>query len=185
MKVKEILKNCAILLDDIKLAKSIENGECTAQENEVREMLLECCHIANTRIASEFVFLKDEVEIATSNGEIAFDNLSAKNILDIIAVTKDGYPIKFNVRKAKIYTQSGKVNVQYSYLPEKHDIDDDIDYYPGRISERVIAYATVSEYLAIKGNIDESIMWNDKFKSSISKVYAKHREIILPKRAWR
>lgn len=185
MKVKEILKNCAILLDDLALAKSMETGEYTAQEGEVRDLLLECCHFANTRIASEYIFLKDEVEIFSSNGVVSLDKITSKNLLDIISVKKDGYPITFTVRSGALYAQSGNLLIQFAYLPEKPNLNGEIGYYPGRINERVFAYAIVSEYLAIKGNIDDSNMWNEKFESCISKIYVKHREIVMPKRSWR
>ena len=184
MKVKEILKNCAVLLDDLTLYKCIEKGEYTPQENEIKDLLIECTNLTNARIASEYVFLKEEVEKQTQNGEIFLKDLSDKRVYDVVGVKKEGYSVKFSVKNGYLYTESGNIKIEFAYLPEKHAIDDTIDYYSGRVSERVFAYGVVAEYLTIKGNVDDANVWNEKFVSALSQSYKKHREIIVPRRRW-
>ena len=185
MKVKEILRNCAILLDDSTLASKVNTGVFNTQENQVIQLLLDCIQLTNIRIASEHIYLKDLASVNVLNDEINLTDITTKKIFDIVSIKRDGYPVQFSIRGGKVYTKSGKLDIEYTYLPESHDINSEITYYPCRINERVFAYGVVSEYLAIKGNIDDSAMWEDKFLRSISQLYAKHKEIIMPKRRWR
>lgn len=186
MKVKDVLKNCATLLDDSELAASVTHGVFTSQQNDVINMLIECLNLTNTRIASEYLFIRDVVKIQVSNEELTFDQISPKNIFDVISVKRDGYPIQFTVRGGKLCTkQSGILEIEFAYLPEVLDIHGEIDYYSGRITERVFAYGIVAEYLAIKGNVDDSAMWEDKFLKSMSRSFVRHKEIVMPRRRWR
>lgn len=185
MKVKDILRNCAIVLDDTELLKCIDENTFSEQDKQTRDMLLECCNLVNIRIASEYIVLKDVVEISCKNGKISIYEISDKKVYDILSVKNNGYPVQFVIRNGYLVTGYENVSVEYSFLPQKLNIDDDINCYLGKVNERVFAYGAVSEYLAIKGNIDDSNYWNTKFVSALSRSYTKHREIIMPNRRWR
>ena len=182
MKVREIIRKCAVLLDDKKLSDSINSGECTAQQQETIDLLLECMQLVNSRIAGDYLLLKDIKNIKTSTDILSLSKITNNNLYKVIKVKKNGYPISFRVMSGCLYAQSGNLEIEYAYLPEVVSIEDSIDYYSGKISERIFAYAIVSEYLSIKGNIDEAELWENKFRKAISFSLAKHKEIVIQPR---
>ena len=62
-------------------------------------------------------------------------------------------------------------------------IDDDIDFF-NNINVYVLAEGVVSEYLFLKGDFEESYVWDDKFKNSLKSILRVKRRIVTPAKGW-
>lgn len=186
MILKNILTTSALLLDDPELAKAISVGssaDATIQEK--INLLIECTNQINSLIATDYIYLFDTVAITTT-GKYPLSRLSNNDIADIASV-KDaiGNEVSFSVEGQQLCTISGNFNVKFAYYPPKlTTLTQVIDDYGHKINERIFAYGVVSEYLFIKGNIDDSQMWDSRFKQGILGCIRPKRGRIIKERGW-
>ena len=90
--------------------------------------------------------------------------------------------------KYKAYTNYiqifGKAkSITYSYLPDKSELDDDVEFFNG-LSARIYAYGIASEYLLCDGLSEDAEIWEERFKESLFVLSRKRSELKLPARRW-
>lgn len=186
MQVNNIIRNCAVLLDDEQFLSELDSSsDLSEQSSTIKNKLLECVNIVNRKIATQYFPIKLKKVSNTNNNKIKLSSLSNEKIIDILHVCENNVKIGFNVENGYIVTESGgKMTITYSILPKTVQYNDSIDYYENKISDYVFAYGVVSEYLYIMGNTVDAQVWENKFVEGVRGVTTRNREIVMPVRSW-
>lgn len=183
MEVKNIIKKATSIID-VNLYEAIENDNLNElQQKEIR-VLVNCVNLTISNIASNYFKLYDGIEIDNLNGIIPYSKISSRQIFDIVSVKKSTEKQPFTIKSNGLNTTKGKVTIKYSYFPDDVDYDGVVDCFPVKVSERVVVYGVLSEYLYIKGLFDEAVAWEDRFKKEMKSVSRPQKNINLKKRGW-
>jgi hypothetical protein len=159
------------------------NEEELKEAQKDKELLLRCANLVVNEIASEYVHLNAFQTFRTENGHIPY-SLFEKQPADITAVHKEGSCCRFKLYPCEIITESGTVDVFYRYLPQNKAADGVLDFEEGKINQRIIAYGTAAEYCIIKGMYEEGVVWDKRYKDSLSCALKISKPITLAARKW-
>jgi len=186
LEVKKILKNVATYLQLLELESAIENSaEATDEQTEELKLLVSCVNFVNNLIATNYLKLYKTIKkFVSASYEITFDSIDTEPILDIVSV-KDMYgdKVPFSITSNGVKTNySGYVNITYSHFPKDVEIDGKIEEYKTKLNERIFAYGVASEYLFIRGNIDDASMWDTRFKRELLTLTRPSHSIKMPVR---
>ena len=88
---------------------------------------------------------------------------------------------KLNVDGIKIY--DGNYIVEFTYLPDDVTIDGSIDFY-SNLNCSILSQMVVSEYLFMKGFVNEAYVWDKKFKENIKGILKPKRVVQMPCKRW-
>lgn len=188
--VKDIIKLACTYLQMDSIKNSVLLGgdsEVSGDDQYIVDSLLECVNLTNNVLASEYIKLYKTKVVETTDGIVPYyklvDGVISPN--QIISV-KDGYGNKliYKLFDSYIKTVTGSVEVTYTYIPSSVTIDDTIDSYPLRLSERIYAYGVASEYSFINGMYEDAIMWDERFKNSLLNVTGPKGQVSIKKRRW-
>lgn len=185
MQVKDIIRNCAVLLDDTKLLNDIDTEELSAQSQKIVNTLMECLNSVNRKIATVYFPLKNKKVLFSNNLSFSLSSITNEEIVEITQVLINGYESDFEVIDSQLFTKTaGQLTITYTYMPKTISYGENINYYNNGLSANIFAYAVVSEYLYIMGNVTEAKLWDEKFKESILDCSRHRKEIIMPSRGW-
>ena len=124
----------------------------------------------------EFLMNKDPL--------IAFENIDNEAILDIVSI-KDLYgdKVPFSITSSGVKVNySGYVNITYSHFPAEVQENDQINDFKTKLNERIFAYGVASEFLFIKGSVDDSSMWDTRFKRELLTLNRPGKSLHIPAR---
>lgn len=186
MEVKNILKKVVSLIGNTTLNNSIENETFSdVQQNEIN-MLVNCVNLTISNISSNYLKLYDIVEIENRGGIVNFSKISNKQIYDIVSVRNShNKPISFNITPDGVNTQTGKVIIKFTYFPDDVNFNDNITCFPLKLTERVVVYGVLAEYLYAKGVFDEALAWENRFKNEMKSINRPQKSISTKVRRWR
>lgn len=186
MQVKNIIRNCAVLLDDDQLLSELDSTEeMSAQCASIKNKLVECVNIVNKKIATLYCPIKQKKVLLSNSTKISLSNISNEEIIEILQVCVDNEKISFSVENGYLLPKTnGYMTITYNILPKTLKYDDNISYYYNKVNENIFAYGVVSEYLYIMGNCVDAKMWEEKFSSLVSGFTTRRREIVMPVRGW-
>lgn len=182
MNVKSVIKNSAKLLELYDVVEDIETKEDVSSNEEIEAFVL-ATNMAINDVASNYINVCGKKRIDATNGSIKFSEISDNPIIQIKKVLRNNLPIKFRVHSDAIEVEKGVCEIVYSYFPPSVDMDDDFTYFP-TLNELLFSYAVVSEYLFLKGQIDDAYVWDKRFKASLLSIQRPCRNIVLPKKRW-
>lgn len=188
MKAKEILKNvCVYLGKEELLASNIfnEDGEePEKQDLSDLNLMLNSLNYAIYDIA-DYIPVCKEKEVTLVNGEVLLHDID-DNIKEIISVkTKAGRTLKYKYIENKLICLATNVVIRYmAYPKEATTIEDDVEDFGGRVSARIVAYGTASEYCLLQMLYDDASIWENRFKNAMLTAMRKKGEIKLKNRGW-
>ncbi len=187
MTVREIAEETAVLLGRMDLFAYLGGNAApdnAAELEKETEILVRCVNIVLNEIANEYVPLKKQAEAVTDNGIVRYEDFNDV-LLDIVEITDDyGNKIKYKLYPDYLKTKPGTVFIEYTYLPDKKKLDDDIGYKNTRVSGRIVAYGTAGEYCLINGNYEEAYMWDKRYKDSLTYVTGARKKLNLKVGRW-
>lgn len=191
MQLKDILELAAVLLglqtvlDSGAFEDGLDKNEIKKKisENKDLQLLIRCANLVYKEIACDYLQLK-AVDTLVSNGNINYTSLT-KHPLEILSVTDEkGADVGFNCLAGCLQTVSGKVSVCYSYIPLSAEFNDELDFFGSKITDRILAYGTASEYCLINGQGQDAVVWDKRYKDALVIACRKRTEIKMPKRRW-
>lgn len=186
MKVKNIVRISAELLGLKEIIKYLDGEVVESEElfGDVNNLVL-ATNMVNNTIASSYIDLIDSVTVNCRDGLIAFGKISNKSIIDIKSIESgSGRKLSYKVMPDGLkINHAGECCIVYTYFPDKVSLDDDINYYL-KLNEITFAMGVASEYLYIKGVIDDAYMWDKRFKTSLFNLLRPRRSISMPARRW-
>lgn len=188
MIVRDVLKNAITYLglSDL-LSTTTFSGSLTPTEQQEIEIntLVACCNLVVNEVASEYITLKNSVNLTSNTGIIYYSQISDKVIVDILKVIKNGVELKFECLPDKLKTESGNLIVEFAYQPNLNmTISSTIDFNNFKLNERVLAYGVVAEYCFINGRYDDAAIWDNRFKTSLNNINRPRREVKIKQRLW-
>jgi len=186
MEVKRILKLSASMLQLHDIEDIVDRVEMLEDVDNVDlKLLLNCVNLINDTIATDYINLKETLNITNISGRLKYKDLTDKHIYKIISV-KDAFDngLAFKADMNGITCPTGDIKITYSYFPKTVGFNDEINCYGCSLTERVFAFGVVSEYLFIKFNYDDAAIWDDRFKNAMKNIVRHRKEIIMPKRRW-
>lgn len=209
MYVKDIIKSVADILDlteikdylnELNNASTDENTDSDSTDsstssstNESTEIvvpdtlndLLLAVNITNNNLASNYYELLAKTNVVSSNSIIKFSKITDKNILEIKSIEDiNGAKLDFKIMSDGIHLfQDCSCVVEYSYLPDEVKFDDNIDYYL-KVNTLLFSYGVASEYLFLKGDIEDAYNWDLKFKNTLFAMSRPKRSIYFPSKRW-
>ena len=186
MEVNKILKLSATLLQLNGLDEIIDNSEFLREnDNDDLKLLMKSINLVTNLIATDYINLTKTKKVNNRSGIVKFKDLADEAIYKIIKVKNVfGENIPFKITSDGIDCLQGSVVVTYSYFPKEYSYNDNIDVFDMGLTERVVAFGVVSEYLFIKGNSDDASVWEDRFKNGMRPIVRHRHEVVMPKRRW-
>ena len=186
MIVKDVLLMSAKYLDlrDVCDYLSNETTESNDQVNDDIEKLLLSINMVCSNIASGYIELVDESVINPAAKFIEYKAITDNNIIEIKnCYGENSSAIEFALRSNGIESSSNIARISYSYFPRTVSLDDAIDFFT-KINIYTIAQGVAGEYLFLKGDLEESYIWDEKFKNSLKSAMRTKRSITVPAKRW-
>lgn len=182
MKVKEAV---ALAAEFVGVGDALqEHFKAETEEGKVLEKkLLQCFHVVENEVATDFLPLVREDEIKSTTGVVLFSTLT-KNAVRILKVTDEGG----EAVKCEIYPQyfkalPGKLNVRYAYAPEQKNLTGEAEVHSS-VSVRLLAYGVASAYCLNEGLYEEAAVWEKKYKQAVLAAYKASPAKVMRSRRW-
>lgn len=188
LKMRECVSNAALFLQLDDVSAALDDGEETSigeDTQKIIELLVKCGNLVLSEVAADFLPLKKIDKIISKNGQIAYGDLSKKAV-DIFAVKLKGKNMSFRTFYDCIAVRlDGEYTVEYSYEPAKLVLSGESDYACGRLSARTVGYGIACEYCIINGMTDEALLWDKRYKDSLTLSASPKNERRVKARRWR
>lgn len=186
MKVKEIVINAAKILELNDVVDYLNDDTIEVSDdikNDLAKLLL-AVNMTSNMLASEYVELLNSVDVVAENNFIDYSKISDNAIVEIKSVRDYGNnDIDYQKLKNGIVIVGDSARILYSYLPKEFLLEDDLTEF-SNMNAIVFSQGVVSEYLFLKGDLQESYSWDEKFKNSLESLKRVKRNINLPVREW-
>ena len=184
MKAKEILKNVCVYLGYDDLAEAIETGNVSEPNEKKLNKMLKCLNLVVGEIASEYLPVIKQKDVKLTNGQIDVYQID-EYIQEIISIKdKFGRNLKYKYTKDKVVCLASNVQITYKVYTKDIGLEDDVESFGGRLSERVIGYGVASEYAYLQMLYDDASIWENRYKNALLNCTRKKGEIKLKKRGW-
>lgn len=189
MKVKEILKNVCVYLgkEEILASNLFEDGGEDLSSLSLSDLnkMIKCLNLILEEIACNYISIIKQKNISLKNGEVNVYDID-EDILEIISIkNKFGKTLKYKYNQDKIVCLASDVVVTYKVKPLTVALEDIIEGFGGRLTERVIAYGVASEYCFGEMLYDDATIWETRFKNALLMHSRKKGELKLKARGWR
>lgn len=147
MKVVEIIKDCAEILD-VKLT------EATLDD------MVHCFNVVENEIAIEYCPLILTETFQTKDGNVNYSDFKQK-VLRIIQIhDDDGNNVAYTLSPSYVKADQNKFNVQYAYCPGEKRLIDSSDL--GEDMRLPLKYGVCCEYCLTQGDFEEAKVWYEK-----------------------
>lgn len=193
MEVKSIIRKVLEILQNVDLYSRITSNDATitltSEEILERDIIIDCINLVQQNIATNYFNLIDTFQINNTYDVLPYSKISTLQIFNILSVknTKNEV-LKYTLKPSGIVTNKCDIVIKYAYFPNDVTINDNITTFPIGVSERIFVYGVVSEYMFVKGNIDEYNVWQNKFETEIENVKNNAKKIChsanLKRRRW-
>ena len=157
--------------------------ELTTEVEESLNFLVEIVNAVCLDIATNYVGLKHRESKTVENNELSISSLE-KPLYKIISITSNGEKVKFYLSDNLVKVQNKNIDVYYEYLPSRKTINEGVEDFNGKVSLLTLVYGIASEYCLIKGDYEQAVMWEEKYKNNLLNNARKARNITIRKRRW-
>lgn len=145
-------------------------------------LLLKCFNTVENEIAVDYIPLIKEQTFEVVDG-INYNDFESTPSKILSVKNEGGRRVPYGIFANKIKTKKGKVIVKYNYIPKEKNIDGISDF-ASVISERIMAYGVMAEYLTAKGEYAEASVWEKKYRDALKSVHNVKKNVVLPVGAW-
>ncbi|MBO5712598.1 MAG: hypothetical protein J6R88_00135 [Clostridia bacterium] len=185
MKVKDILILCCDLLEDNNLKTYFTGGTPADSESAKAdgELLLKCYNLITDEISREYYRLTTEETFTPTNGVVSLSQFMFNPVVINTVTSLDGGEVDYKVNPVKVYVDK-TVRIGYAYACPERMIEEMSDFSFTKISKRVLAYGTITEYMLIKGMYEEAVTWRDKYRTSLYACLSVKKVKRIKKREW-
>ena len=180
MKVKDIVKLACDFLGNSDLATAID-GALTDEQSAQVDNLVKCFNLVNSEIAGEYLPILKAESLKTTDFKLNFTQFSSQPNKIISVRDTFGRPVRFKVFDSYLKALAGNVEVEYTTMPEKMDIDDE---FSSSLPERVYAYGIAREFCFLQSLFDDADVWDDRFKNTLEVLLQRKSELRMPGRRW-
>ena len=187
--VKDIIYKVAqiLSLDDVMdaLDKYGLDEYSTLPNSVLREvdLLVTSFNLVNNMIATNYVNI-ERVEKVMSSGFVSYIDINDGRVILGVrkVVDSTGESVPFMLKYDGIEMPTGEYDIVYTVFPKDLSIDDHISEYHCKLSDTIFVYGVASEYLLIKGNIDDAVVYDTRFKQMLLDSTRPKHSITLPQK---
>ena len=177
MIVKEIIKDCALLLNREDISSYLDNGVAddyvTASKD--ASVLLNAYNLISQEIACEYLKLEYVEAFKVKDGKVNFEDFKYTPISIRSVKDKRGNKISYEIEDGKIYVNFSEIEVSYVYSFDKKGLNDLSGFEFTPITSKILQYGTVTEFLLIKGLYEEAALYNSKYLDGLASAINKSR----------
>lgn len=160
----------------------LENVLSDKTQSDTDKLLVCCANNVLDEITSEYLPLKCEVTVSTSDGTIPYSELG--NVYDVVNVTKNGVKIDYSLYPSFIEVDGlGEYKVTFYARPNKLEPEDDIPVQL-RLTPRIVSYGIIAEYLLVSGLYEEAVTYDRRFKDALNRLAYCNGEKRIKRRRW-
>ena len=188
MTIKNILKIACLFLgkENIVNVLNLEDYE-TASDSEKSEVqfLISCLNLVYEEVATDYIPLYVRENVSLDDNKILIKSLS-KKLLEVISIKdRNGYKVKYKNFPNHLEVDGVASEILYRYQPDEiSKIDDEIECFSNKITEKVFAFGVAMEYCFIQGLYDDAQIWEKRFKDALLVRASKKSNMKLPVRRW-
>lgn len=186
MRVRDVISAAADLAGRGDLAAEAEkpSSEQSEEYKEELTLLLRCFNLVESDLSSDCFPLHAVERLRPENGRIVFSRFSHVPIF-IRSVKERGRSLPFREEYAALILpeHTGEVEVTYAFAPTVKTAEDTPEQ-GGRVTLRVLALGTATEFELARGHVTEAEALERRFRAAIAAAGYPHRMPQLRARRW-
>lgn len=184
MKVKEIIITALNYVDRGDISAALSDGAALSDEQDsaVKTMLF-CYNAVENELARYYFPLEHTQNLVSPTGSYSYTGFMYSPV-KILGVTDNGKAVDYTVNPKELRTESKKITVCYSYVPQKKTIDGDSAFSGMLADEAVIAAGAASEYCLLNGEISLAELWESRYRGAIDRASKNFTGLNIPPRRW-
>ena len=186
MTVSELI----LKIDDIlnlglssQLDTSIQSVNSAMESNSCCKTLLNCCNFVTEELASSYAYDVRHTVAEAADNVINLGGLRLCRVISLVDSCGNSVPFK-HTQEGLLVDKDGKYNLTYVRLPKSLTFDSVIEPPNALITERIITYGVIAEYLRITGDYAQSASWAGKLNQALSAAAVNKTYARLPSRRW-
>lgn len=180
MTVKEILGAC---LEKSAKSNFISNATYTSEQQAIIDRLLSALNTVYREIATEYLPMLTDEEVTLENGKINPSDLSHPALYPVKILDADGIKHAMKCYPAEIRSDfSGEAVLTYAYLPDALALSDSVG--DMRLTVNILSDGVLSEFYFTDRVFDLASAYGDKFRTALSVLKLKGREIKIKAGRW-
>ncbi len=180
MKLRELLYICSDLLC---LEYSENSFSADRSPDLTQKKLVNCFRFAYEELYRDYAVSLRRTVVEAKDGTV---DLSAYNLNKVVSlVDAEGNDVKFRYGDNRLLLdKEGTYNLCYSRLPDNVEWNDEVVMPSPAVSERLLAYGVVREFLASLNDWQGAKAWDDRFKNGLQAALSKTASLHMPQRRW-
>ena len=168
MKALNVINTALIMLNEYDLYKYINEGFGEQVKfDQDKKLLIKSLNEATYSISDYYPFTKTETHVP-ENGRVEFKKFSSVPLKILSVVSPSGSQVTAEIYPTQIKT-SEPISITYKYLVKVESLEDELPYDDTPVTENVVAFGLISEYLVYKGRFNEALTYSDKFINGLLK----------------
>lgn len=185
MKVKDIIIRAMRFIGREDLATKLEKSEVLyGDDADTENTLLYCVNAVEDELARNYFVLQYSDNLYSLNGQYPYTSFTHIPV-QILNVYNYGKAADYNVKYGYLECAADRITVEYRYVPNKKKISEDSCFDGLTVGEKLIASGAASEYYLINGAMQESELWESKYRQEIDRAQKKlGNKNVIPPRRW-
>lgn len=189
MKVGNILALSAFMSGNKTLSDKIKaatENEYVFTDDEKREVdnLISCYNITISELNDERLPVIERENVRIKDGKVFYKDLK-KTALEIKSVYRSDIELKFKCYPRYFTCDGDECTVEYNYIISPvTDVTEDCVYNGTIITPRIIAEGVTAERYLTASMFEESVLWRDRYDSSLKAALIKRKVGIIKQRGW-
>lgn len=182
MKLKEMIKTCGKLLS-LELADGYFETDDAPSNNSIVTTLLTCFEQVYEELYRDYASSLRKTVVESENGVIDLAGINLCRVASLLDGEGNNVPFRYSDKSISV-AYDGKFNLTYARLPDKAGWNDELVMPSPTISERVLVYGVMREYLAAVNDWATARQWDERFKNALQAANGKNTSMRLPVRGW-
>ena len=146
--------------------------------------LVDCYNIVAEELSTIYPKIIQSQKLTIVDGVLKYTQFIYSPVKILSVKDMDGNDVKCTILPTEIRAESGRVAIDYTYIPVKRKLDENSDFKNTPFKERILAYGVATEFCLIKGAYEEASMWHDKYTSGIKNSLAIKNANKIKGRVW-
>ncbi len=183
MKIKDIVRNSALMLGKSDVISFLDGGSAGADTLESVNLLTNLCSLVIDELSSTYIPLIKKEIVSFSNGKYSLSQFREKIIKIIAVYNLDGEKVDFSLDDNYVCANVVKCSVEYQYAPKNYGLEETIGYEEKDLSISALAYGVAAEYSITQGLFEQAVMYHKRFVDTIAEFCVPKNKMIKT-RSW-
>lgn len=184
MKILEILRDSAMLLNLLDASNVLGDAELSETEKQANKEVQELINFADMsvkEICANYAPYEVESQITTTDKKYPLNSL--QNLLHVVDVKKGSNYVDFKIiSRNLVFDEDGEYTVIYNSYPTITSLSDDLSFLQ-RLGTDVVVYAVCAYYCLAKGMFEEFDSFYEQYNERAAAI-KDVKTFIMPQRRW-